>query len=65
MANQGSPGQTKRREEAIVVSAAGINCKLNVRVCTNVAQPNRGCARNVPKGGAFAGGLGESCLPTL
>lgn len=39
-ATQGSRGQTKRREEAIVVSAAGISCKLNVRVCTNAAQPN-------------------------
>lgn len=26
-----------------MVGTAGVNCKLNVRVCTNAAQPNRGC----------------------
>lgn len=35
----GSQGQTEQREEATVVGATGINCKLNARVCTNAAQP--------------------------
>lgn len=63
-ATQGSPGQTKRREEAIVVSAAGINCKLNVRVCTNAAQPNRGCAGAMsPRAGHLLVAWGSLACP--
>lgn len=32
-----------------MVSAAGINCKLNVSVYTNAAQPNRGARAQCPQ----------------